>query len=898
MPTALSGSDYIYEGIWINWSRGRVFGSTLTVTPDHASILSPALAVLIAIAGSQLWRLFQFALHQIRATSSGRPLIYHQQQVILRNTATDLNTLWRLIRTGIAWRHQRDAKVLRAFLPLMFWCFIHLVLIILLGLFSSSLLEATDEVLTRSPWCGTYNTTYTAAIYTTDGNDVDAVQKAMEYGNYQNWRYGAIQQHVDICRSSVEGCDSLPTNNLTWTSTVVPGGCPFDSTICHPNIDGSISFDTGYLSSHTHLGFNAKNHDRVSFRMMAQCAPLDDAKHSTAWQDVPETDSLPAHQAADALYGASATNARNATYSLTRQYLECDQRAITPPYSLNAEFALPGGNTSAGTATFDPVKELQSSDADTSLAMLSFIGSYSGPVSDPWFSATQTVNDTNAFCLQEEKTLYIRDRPLTTMGCIQQWQICNTDTVKDSQCTPLQALSQAQASVANIDLSPNQMATVTRIMKAATGASFYYVINALSQSTSSPLKARNLISNTIGLPLPNDQWQTETKYWVEILLAYLQQTSLDFGTGQFSVSTDYINVTRRAGSDPVQDAAHWLCQNQIIHSHSHRNFNFFALLLTVVLCAIIIILGLSIEDFIGYIRQRSLRYSGVNGKQDMWIANSDLDMLKTIDELKNGGHWTRSKNGIPLGPAGHRVGIQDLKNESVDVEKGTGIINLAVKRRQTGLEEMRRARQQRGHDHGHGHAHSKCATCSNFELSPTETSSKGTTPNTPRQENVQMAERQLTFHNNFSRDLHHDTAPLTPNAVNDEALPTAATHRLRRKQQYHILSRSTPAESTQPSLKPPYEHSVSSDDDTKVPQTEALPPLNDYSNSESAYKYTTNTMFNRRTQDLEQVYEPPSPYTPTVDTLRPPSGWGILPRRKSGFWPVGGWRRDSRTDVR
>lgn len=884
MPTALSASQYIYEGIWINWRRGPLLGSTLTVNPYRASILSPALAIVISIAGSQLWRLFQFALHQIRATSSDRSLIYHQQQVILRNTATDLNTLWRLIRTGFAWRHQKDAKIMKTLLPLLFWTVIHLVLIILLGIFSSWLLEANDEVLSTSPWCGTYYQTYVDAVYTTDGNDADAVQKSMAYGNYQNWQYSSIQQHVDICRTSVEGCAILPTKNLTWISSIMPGDCPFDSTICHPDLDGSILFDTGFLSSGSHLGFNAKSHDRVTFRMAAQCAPLDDAKHSTAWQSIRETDNLPAHQAADALYGASATNARNATYSVTRQYLECDQRAITPPYSLNSEFALPGGNTSAGTATFDPISELQSLDADTSLVMLSSIAAYSGPVSDPWFSAQQTVNETNAFCLREQKTLYIREQPLTTIGCIQRWQICNTDSTQGTRCTPLQSVSQVQASIDDLGLSPKQRATATRIINAAYGASFYYVINSLAQSTSSPLKARNLISDTIGLPLPDNQWQTETKYWVEILLAYLQQTSLDFSTGQFSASTDYINVTKHTGTDPVEDAAHWLCQNQIIHSHSYRNFNFFALLLTVVLCTIIIILGLSIEDVIGYIRQRNLRYSGANGKQDMWIANSDLEMLRTIDEVRNGGIWSRSKNGVPLGPPGYKVSIQDLKNESVDVEKGTGIVNLAVKRVQTGIDDRRRAQ----HPYGHEPGHKRCATCSTFELSPTRNASQGaapaTSPGARDGRATQVRGQPFASRSDFSRELQRKAAP-----------QQAA------KKQYHILSRNSPppGEPTKSTLERPYERSIASDD-IKIPQTHVETHSSIENASRDTCRYPTNTVFNRRTQDLAQVYEPPSPYVRDEETLRPPSGWGVLPKRMSLLWSdlPSGWRRNSRTEVR
>jgi len=173
----------------------------------------------------------------------------------------------------------------------------------------------------------------------------------------------------------------------------------------------------------------------------------------------------------------------------------------------------------------------------------------------------------------------------------------------------------------NVEFSSDQLALISRFDQVAVRASFYYVAYALSKATSAPLKARNLISTTAGLPLPATQWQEETRYWTDILLAYLQQSWLDFSTGQFSPNTDYTNVTKSTKDsehlDPLEKAASSICANQIIRSTVYRNFNFFALMMTLVLGTIVIVLGLSIEDILGLIRQRRLNYTGCNGKQDM-----------------------------------------------------------------------------------------------------------------------------------------------------------------------------------------------------------------------------------------------------------------------------------------
>lgn len=199
MPAAANALKYIYQGVWINWNKDRVLGSTLTVDEYHASILSPALALFVSIAGAQLWGVFQFTLHQIRATSSARSLLYHQQQIILRNTSTDLNTIWRLTRVALAWRHQPHAKTMRASFPLVFWAITHFVLIALASLFSSWALEAGDQVLSRSPHCGYFSPEYLQELSVVNVSDVQSVQLNMQEGNWMTSRWVAVQQHVDLC---------------------------------------------------------------------------------------------------------------------------------------------------------------------------------------------------------------------------------------------------------------------------------------------------------------------------------------------------------------------------------------------------------------------------------------------------------------------------------------------------------------------------------------------------------------------------------------------------------------------------------------------------------------------------------------------------------------------------
>jgi hypothetical protein len=53
MAKALDPSAYIYEGYWVNWSKGRLLGPTITLSPTHATLVTNILALFVTIAGGQ-----------------------------------------------------------------------------------------------------------------------------------------------------------------------------------------------------------------------------------------------------------------------------------------------------------------------------------------------------------------------------------------------------------------------------------------------------------------------------------------------------------------------------------------------------------------------------------------------------------------------------------------------------------------------------------------------------------------------------------------------------------------------------------------------------------------------------------------------------------------------------
>lgn len=695
MAPALDATKYIYQGIWVNYSRGSIWGSTLTVSPQQASILSPALAILVSVAGAQLWTLSQYVLHQIYATSKPRTFIHHQSQAILRNSSSDFDALSRLSRLAIAWRHQRPRRLFRSLAPLLAWAALHFLLVVSAGVFSSVLLAGNSDVLSRSPWCGSFSDTYLESVYNPNQQYGDnIVAPSNEYNTYANSRIALVQQTVDVCKDRPDSCDGPRPKALPFTTTFVPGACPVNSSICHPDAGGSIALDTGFLSSHAHLGYNAPANDRISVRLTAQCSPLKAQDYVTSWQNISTSSASSSRSLCDARYGTSDTSTRNATATITKQELTCDETLLRPPYLLLPQEFLPGTDGEAVSSTFTPIDELYPSHADLSLVMLAFQSVYGNPVTDPWFSAQELASPSKASCAYNNVSMYNREHPLTAIACTQQWQICNTEHPGDNhpeRCTTpasfYQTLDQIDPTPPKLVLTPHQLAIAQRIFLSAQQSSVYYFVWALSQSTLVPLKARDVYRGSPGATIPPDQWQTEMKYWMELLVATFQQTNLDYSTGQFAASTAYINVTTReenSRDDAIEGQNWWLCQNQIIHNSDFRNFNFCALLLTIVICTIIIVLGLTIEDITGCVRARKLHSCEAdnkdeNGKkdlskQDMWIASSDLDMLRRIDELKNGTSWTLHQNGVPVTHVSHTVSANDLMTSRHTVEKGVGVV--------------------------------------------------------------------------------------------------------------------------------------------------------------------------------------------------------------------------------
>jgi hypothetical protein len=652
MPQALDASSYVFQGVWIDWSKGAISGSTLTLSSVNAAALVAVLALFVQMTGSQLWTVIQFIFHQCRASRAPVDGYYHQQQAILRNNTSGLSTLRQLLRITWAWRG-RTRRPFRRSAHLMLWAVFHFVLFGLAGVFSSNFVTAGKVALSRSPYCGVLSPSYLESLGTVGSSIVNRRNLDLQAKSQDDTQLS--QEYVQTCYDATNpssSCSSYPKRRLSWT-TKRNVACPFDSAVCHPSVS-AVSFDTGYIDSSDDLGLNAQDRDRISYRRLTTCIPLNDQVYITSARNVSESGG-PTVEAVDAYYGPSRGADRNATYSFTlfTRYLSADQIDDFNPYQLHQVSAY-SGNGWENVGSFLPIPEIARPNADVTLAFLSFDKTYETPINDIWFAAHH-----EAHLLQPstgvDDTVYTRDLPVTTLGCTEQHQICTGGASSNSAartCTPLMGMYQIQTDtggVTSLNFTDRQNSTFVRVFQSAEDSTLSTILSRLIQRDM-PLLARKQVILVVSSNLPDTQWEKEAEYFFSIGMAHLQRNVVNYGTGQMSPDTSFIAVANTT-------ADKWLCQNLVVRGTSFQSFSILALTLVFTIGLLIVAFSLVVDDIFAFVQRRWNR--GAIGRE-MWKANDALQIQRMLYEHQGCGTWHDEPNGVPVTNFGDKMGMLEV----------------------------------------------------------------------------------------------------------------------------------------------------------------------------------------------------------------------------------------------
>lgn len=619
MPQALDPAAYVHEGFWTNQTKSKAQSLTLTLGTTGANLLIAMLALFVTLAGGQLWTIIRYTLHQIRASDKSRTLnmLHNQQQVVLRNVTSDLATARLLLNLGWSWPKNAVNPFQRG-TGMVLLAVTHFIFFLVAGTFSARLANAGPTVLSRSPYCGVFNETYLEVAgngFNASTNETFAlsvefiakkqqdIQLSLEYA-----RECYMSQDSNMSSSS---CSTFQQPWLNWT-TLQNGSCPFDSETCLHDLETMV-FDTGLIDSHNNLGINADYNDRLLYRRATNCTVLNDTAFMTS--SVNQTDSIgadPSLKVTYANYGHSLSDSTNWTYAYSNfaDFFTNFSAQTTTPYQVFPALAY-GESLNPSSSTFVPIPALKQNQADLTLLFLSFNGRYVAPIDDPWFSAHQLYLSNSRAALA--RSAYTRDRPISTLGCTEQHQICTNH----GNCTPLLGFDQVQDFIdSNFNLTPHQNVTLDRIMRAVADSIMSQIVQGLAVS-STPMLAMNSTATeitTLSLPLPSNQWHLELEYWHSVAMAQFQRKFVEYGTGQFAAQTTYI-------LPPTTNSEKWICENLMIRGTVFQSFSVLAVALVVVFGSLIVMVSLYIESLGSYIQKRLNKGST---EREIW---DDHDML-------------------------------------------------------------------------------------------------------------------------------------------------------------------------------------------------------------------------------------------------------------------------------
>lgn len=111
--TIASLSEHVYTGFWINKAHPSPYGATITLTRQSGGFLIAFLAIYIGLVANSVWTIARFGLHFHFSSRLWPDGVYHQRQVLLKNSKTAQGALVDVYDLLFAWRGRGKAKFRR-----------------------------------------------------------------------------------------------------------------------------------------------------------------------------------------------------------------------------------------------------------------------------------------------------------------------------------------------------------------------------------------------------------------------------------------------------------------------------------------------------------------------------------------------------------------------------------------------------------------------------------------------------------------------------------------------------------------------------------------------------------------------------------------------------------------
>ncbi|KAH7328400.1 hypothetical protein B0I35DRAFT_473119 [Stachybotrys elegans] len=450
MDTAVSVYP-VYLGIWINWSYGKVFGSTLTVTRSNGALLIAFLAFFVTLVGSQLWKIICFLLFKLFSHPTPKDALHNQRQAILRNSSTPIGGAWSLLQMLHAWTTAKTStswvQPLRRLLPLLVGTVVIAVALAAASGFSSQLVVG-NEVLIDGAKCGLLKT-----------NSFDDQTLTTLYFPNLRRQLKRAAEYAQRCYESptaTDGCDTLIQPSLSMNITA-DAACPFDDSLCISQ-DANIMVESGPIDSHKHLGINWPPEERFQLYHRMHCAPLVTDGHRSTYES--NNGTYTRYQYGDSSLPGSDCNC---TIAVNMDMLDINMKSTTSLFlephqdmlisAVSARLTKESDKPVA--SNFNPIPDLTGHNGDVTVVFLlpDVIYFTEQPSEDIWYRATEPIqvpapatnNQSEPFV---NMTYYMPSEPAWPMGCTQQSQVCKRDI-----CTGWASETDVQAATEDLGIA-------------------------------------------------------------------------------------------------------------------------------------------------------------------------------------------------------------------------------------------------------------------------------------------------------------------------------------------------------------------------------------------------------------------------------------------------------------
>ncbi|GAM88997.1 hypothetical protein ANO11243_070310 [Dothideomycetidae sp. 11243] len=605
------GAEVIYKGFWIEWAKGPAIGATITLTTRSAGFLAAFLANFVVYVGLQLWYILAFVIHQWRASRSPQNGIFHQRQVIFRNSQSPWEVAWAFFRQGWAWR-----KVKRGmFIQTAGWVFFTTFLAILIAVYSilsGKVTSAEGNTRLMSPnHCGymrfnaTPNDVFDFAFHS-----VNATLAAAEYA----------KRCYSSGSSSAFDCDNYVQSYLNTTQTM--SVCPFED-YCQAGLPQlpALTVDTGLIDSREHLGINTKDSDAITFRKVTSCAPL--GLHQFV------TNASSPTGATDAV--EYLVDVGTGGHTFVYDNISVATNFGWTVYSVYSQAEAPPGDN-----TWIPIPAFNKTDADVTLILIapnSLL--FTVENTDPVFSATrfaknQTVGDYTV-------TYFRATYDFSIIGCTEQYQVCQQD---GSGCTPLGGSYVLNSTAQEYEFSATQLNIISRMSNTA------QLLLPLSYQIGfrGPSALRVTEQQWMGAigPLQTNQWMAEVIGWCQTSLAILQQSVLDY------VAQPADRFNGHYLETPSDAISRELCYAQMVKvTGGTVSFSAASLGLVIGFGSLVILVAFTIVPVTSFVQRKILK--SYNFKRLQWIIEGRLQLQRQMYEAAGlGGEWKKPKSTIPI----------------------------------------------------------------------------------------------------------------------------------------------------------------------------------------------------------------------------------------------------------